>query len=471
MNYLGDYADNSTVYIYFSTHEADTGAPVAPSSAFEAEDVKIYKNGAAAEKTTTNGLTMTSPFDAITGLHQLAIDTSNDTGDAGFWAAGGEYTVVLVPDETVDGSAVLKVIGSFSLERSGAALALLKDGTYGLSALETLVDDLETRIGTPADLGGGATIAQNLSDIEAQTDDIGAAGAGLTAIPWNGAWDAEVESECTDALNNYDPPTNGEMEARTLVAANYATAAGQATIEGKIDTIDGIVDSILTDTAEIGAAGAGLTEAGGTGDQLTAIPWNGAWDAEVESECTDALNNYDPPTNGEMEARTLVAANYATAAGQATIEGKVDTVDGVVDAILLDTAEIGAAGAGLTEAGGTGDQLTAIPWNGAWDAEVESECTDALNNYDPPTKAEMDNAIDAIPTADENADALLKRDWTSVAGEASRSVLNALRFLRNKWTIIGGTLSVKEEDDATEAWNSALTTNAAADPIVESDPT
>lgn len=41
---------------------------------------------------------------------------------------------------------------------------------------------LATRIGTPSNLGGGSTLAFNLSDIEAQTDDIGAAGAGLTAI-------------------------------------------------------------------------------------------------------------------------------------------------------------------------------------------------------------------------------------------------------------------------------------------------
>jgi hypothetical protein len=51
-----------------------------------------------------------------------------------------------------------------------------------LLVIDNLVDDLESRIGTPSNLGGGATIAANLSDIEAQTDDIGAAGAGLTAL-------------------------------------------------------------------------------------------------------------------------------------------------------------------------------------------------------------------------------------------------------------------------------------------------
>jgi hypothetical protein len=60
----------------------------------------------------------------------------------------------------------------------------------------------------------------------------------------------------------------------------------------------------------LGAAGANATEAGGTGDHLNAIPWNATWDAQVESEVTDALNAYDPPTNAEMVARTLLAADY-----------------------------------------------------------------------------------------------------------------------------------------------------------------
>lgn len=108
--------------------------------------------------------------------------------------------------------------------------------------IKTDIDNLVTRLGTPSDLGGGATVAANLADIEAQTDDIGAAGAGLTNLPWNAAWDAEVQSEATDALNAYDPPTKAELDSAVAALALEATA-----------------QSILTDTAEIGSAGAGLT--------------------------------------------------------------------------------------------------------------------------------------------------------------------------------------------------------------------
>jgi hypothetical protein len=76
------------------------------------------------------------------------------------------------------------------------------------------------------------------------------------------------------------------------------------------------------------------------------------------------------------------------------------------------------------------------------------------------------------PTATEIADALLKRDWTAVSGEAPRSVLNALRFLRNKWTTAGvpPTLTVTKEDDTTTAWTAALTTTAGAQGVSGVDP-
>lgn len=68
------------------------------------------------------------------------------------------------------------------------------------------------------------------------------------------------------------------------------------------------------------------------------------------------------------------------------------------------------------------------------------------------------------------ADALLKRDFSSVTGEASRSMLNALRWLRNKWSISGTTMTVTKEDDATTAWTSTLTQSSSANPVTGSDP-
>ena len=82
--------------------------------------------------------------------------------------------------------------------------------------------------------------------------------------------------------------------------------------------------------------------------------------------------------------------------------------------------------------------------------------------------ANLDTQLATLPTATENADELLTRDWSSVATPASRSVLNALRQLRNKWTISGTTLTVYEEDGSTTAFTATLTTAASGDIITGS---
>jgi hypothetical protein len=61
----------------------------------------------------------------------------------------------------------------------------------------------------------------------------------------------------------------------------------------------------------------------------------------------------------------------------------------------------------------------------------------------------------ATPT--DIADTLLKRDLSAVTGEAARSPINALRRLRNKVSVTGGTATVTKEDDTTSAWTAAVT--------------
>ena len=83
--------------------------------------------------------------------------------------------------------------------------------------------------------------------------------------------------------------------------------------------------------------------------------------------------------------------------------------------------------------------------------------------------ADLDAQLAALPTANENADALLGRN---IAGGSSvgRTVTQALRALRNKIAIAAGIMTVYEEDDTTPDWTGAVTTDPAAEPITEIDP-
>lgn len=73
------------------------------------------------------------------------------------------------------------------------------------------------------------------------------------------------------------------------------------------------------------------------------------------------------------------------------------------------------------------------------------------------------------------ADALLDRDMSAGADVGSgspsyRTVRQALRHIRNKWTISGTTLTVYKEDDTTVAWTAQISATPGADPITGSDP-
>lgn len=93
-----------------------------------------------------------------------------------------------------------------------------------------------------------------------------------------------------------------------------------------------------------------------------------------------------------------------------------------------------------------------------------NEWTEFMEHVEPATKTLTD-----VPTALQVADAVLTRDWTLVGSPPpAYSVWNALRLLRNAWTVLAGApavLHVKAEDGATDAWVRTVTTNAQAHPV------
>lgn len=104
-----------------------------------------------------------------------------------------------------DASAVLAEIN----ENLGAGAGAFANSTDSVEAIRDRGDSAWVT-GTALDAAGvrsavglaSANLDTQLSTIESQTDDIGTAGAGLTALPWNAAWDAEVQSEVDDALDS-----------------------------------------------------------------------------------------------------------------------------------------------------------------------------------------------------------------------------------------------------------------------------
>lgn len=102
----------------------------------------------------------------------------------------------------------------------------------------------------------------------------------------------------------------------------------------------------------------------------------------------NAISPFDRTTDSLQALRDRGDSAWVTATGFAT-SSALTTIGGNVDDILVDTAVIGAAGAGLTDLGGMSTGMK---------AEVNAECDTALSDYDAPTKAEMDAMWTTVQT-------------------------------------------------------------------------
>jgi hypothetical protein len=191
--HLGDFPAGATVDLMWNTNGQD-GASITRSTD---GTLKIYKNNSATERSSLVGVTQTEDFDAATGVHHIRIDLSDNT-DAGFYAAGNEYHVVMT-GMTIDTKTVNAHIASFSIERAGGILALLK----GTNSLANIYGAIDTEVGA----------------IKAKTDQLTftiANQVDVNVIDWKSA---TAPAMTGDAYARLGAPTGATIEA-DLVTIN-----------------------------------------------------------------------------------------------------------------------------------------------------------------------------------------------------------------------------------------------------------
>jgi len=269
VDYLGNFPTSATVNYQFTTN-GSTGAPIAPLSAFESADILIYKNNSATQRTSAAGITMTSPFDSLVGLHQLSISLSDNT-DAGFWAAGNDYTVVLNPDsETVDGVSVAPtVLAQFSIDnrrettaaeiRAAVGLATASlDTTLGtnataVTAIKTKTDFLPSA--TAGATGGVLIAGSNAPTTFATLTSTGALninGTGMVAqtgdsftrlgVPATGSVSGDIGAVASAAANTLTQATNAASSSSAVqgkLPSGGANMAGEGATAKNLDQVEG----------------------------------------------------------------------------------------------------------------------------------------------------------------------------------------------------------------------------------------
>jgi hypothetical protein len=256
-----------TLPILFNTFGASNEAITLTGLAVT--DIEIYKDGSTTQRSSDSGFTLLDTdgidFDSTTGIHGFSIDLSDNT-DSGFFTVGPWYHIV-VASTTVNSQTVNFVAAAFRIldaTRGLAGTALpnaAADAAGGVPISDAGGLDLDAklantnevtaaRMGALTDWINGGRLDLLLDAILVDTAVIGAAGAGLTAIPWNAVWDAEVQSEVQDAIeaNHLDH----------LLAVDYDPASKPGTATALLNELvesDGGVSRYTANALEQGAGG------------------------------------------------------------------------------------------------------------------------------------------------------------------------------------------------------------------------
>ena len=441
-----DYALGMTFDTKFTTRQFSTGTPFTLAGT---PTIAAYPDNSTTE--VTAGITLTVDFDARTGLHNIRVVATGANG----YAVGSYYALVITAG-TVDGVSVVgEKVGEFTIEKQ-SALRPVTDGRELVVDAAGLADANTVKVGPTA-----AGTAQTAGDIMADTNDIQTR---LPATLVGGRMDSSV----------------GAMSAAG-VQAIWDALTSALTVAGSIgkrlaDNIDATISSRSSHSAaDVWAAGTRTLTSFGTlvsdvwasgtrtltslGTSLVQEIWDRATSALITGGSIGKL--LVDNINATISSR-LASAGYTTPdnATIASIQADTDDIQSRLPAALTGAGNLKADAQVVSDK--TGYSVGA---GGIGAAAFAAGAVDAA--------AIAANAIGASElaqdAAQEIADEVLNRDIAGSASGGARNVRSALRALRNRRAIAGGSLTVYQEDDATSGWTAVVTTTAG-NPVSEIDP-
>jgi hypothetical protein len=379
--WVGNFVEDAVVKFKFTTR-ASNGAPITLAGS---PALAVYKSSNVTQ--TTTGATIDDDFDGVTGTHAVAIDTSD-----AFYAVGETYDVVLTAG-TVDGvSKVGEVVGSFTIENQFAEVDVTKIGGDAQSATDlkdfadagydpstnkvqgvVLTDALTTYTGNTPQTGdsyavvnsgtfGNSALKTLIDVIDGIVDTILVDTAELQTDWVNGGrLDLLIDAIKAKTDNLPSDPADASVVAGNITTAQAAILAKLlAYFQLALRKDAAIATDNTTELDEINA-----DEGGGAGayvnttdalqalaDAVDAVPTAAENQIQMDASST-RLATIAGDTTTDIPALIADVQDVvdANATALAAIEGKVDTVDTVVDAILLDTGTDGVVVAAGSKTG------------------------------------------------------------------------------------------------------------------------
>lgn len=506
---MRDYALGSTFDLKFTTRSFSTGAPTTMAAN---ATVVAYVDNSTTEITAGITLTYTGGFDGVAGLCNVRVVATSGNG----YASGSNYALVISAGTVGGVSVVGEVVGEFSIEAqsplrpttTGRTLDVSSGGEAGVdwsnvgsptttvgltntTIADTQKVDVNTVKTNPVVNGGTITFPSNAT--LASTTNITAGTIATVSGNVVGNVNGSVASVAGNVVGSVGSVATGGIVAASFAAgaidaaaiANNAIDRATFAADTGLQTIRSNTAASATGTTIVLDAGASavddfynyniiyITGGAGVGQSRIISDYVGStktatvdtWATNPDNTSTFAIL----PFGAIPGATAPTAAQVATAVWQDTTAGDFTVTGSVGKGVYTSGAVPGASG-GLFIAGS--NAATTVNFTGNLSGSIGSVGSGGIAAASFAAGA-VDASALATDAVNEIADGLLNRDMsvgTDSGSSTFRTMRQALFFLRNKWTISGGTLTVYKVDDASSSWTATVSTDPAAEPIVSNDP-
>jgi hypothetical protein len=262
--YIGDFSKNDTITFMFTTFRPSTGAPFLLAGT---PVVSVYKDNNTTQDTA--GVTLTTNYDAVTGLNFVSISTSG-----AFYVDGSSYECVITTGTVDSVSVVGSCVGRFTM-RDQACL-------YPTTAGRTL------------DVSTGGEAGLDWANVGSPTTTVGLSGTTISTS--QGV--ASVSGNVTGSV--------GSVATGGITAASIATGAIDADSLAT-DAVEEIADGILKRNLDSSGNEASTTSSGRTVRNALRILRNKV-DASSGSQ-VDVYNEADTSVIWSQAITTSVSAD------------------------------------------------------------------------------------------------------------------------------------------------------------------
>jgi hypothetical protein len=414
--YLGNIVEDATINFKFHT----TSTAAVPTTLAGTPAVKVYKDNATGTETAT-GVTLSVDFDSVTGLNNVAIDTSADA----FYATGSDYQAVITTGTVDSVSVVGAVVAEFSIENRFDEVDMTK--VHGSALTETSAGYLAAGFVKQYDVAFPVFTAASVDQtgdtfavVPTNFEDMAITNTtGLVSVGTNNdktGYTASTVSDKTgysisgaittlDGLNNFDPAADTVADV-TLVATTTDVTNGVTASTVSDKTGYALSDAGVDAIWEEPIAGHTTADTYGTKNKV-AVPSETLADYKATGYSTPTnVSDSTTAVNAHTDTRTLASAAYFdpaadTVANVTTVATTTDVTNGVTASTVSDKTGYSISGV-----------ITTL---------------DGLNNFDPAADTVADVTLVATTTDVTNGvTASTVSDKTGYSISGTKTTLDAL---------------------------------------------